>query len=57
MKKANYLSSRQWSLPATKLPDPTCSQKPKSAAFGSGLQEQPDGRPISVGELSGLEWR
>lgn len=57
MKKANYLSSRQWSLPATKLPDPTCSQKPKSAAFGSGLQEQPDGRPISVGELSGPEWR
>jgi len=33
---ANYLGSRRWSLPATMLPDETCSQMPKAAAFGYG---------------------
>jgi Protein of unknown function (DUF1566) len=36
MNAAHYLGNSQWSLPATKLPDPTCSQNPKSAAFGLG---------------------
>jgi Protein of unknown function (DUF1566) len=34
MNAANYLGSRHWSLPASKLPDDTCSQMPKAAAFG-----------------------
>jgi hypothetical protein len=33
---ANYLGTSHWSLPATKLPDDTCSQMPKAAAFGYG---------------------
>lgn len=36
MNAANYLGSNQWSLPATKLPDPNCSQRPQSASFGYG---------------------
>jgi hypothetical protein len=53
MKKANYLGSRQWSLPATKLPDPTCSQKPKSAAFGSGCKGSQMG-DLYYGKLGGV---
>ena len=34
MNAANYLGSRHWSLPTAKLPDDTCSQMPKAAAFG-----------------------
>jgi hypothetical protein len=34
MNAANYLGSNRWSLPTTQLPDPSCSQKPASAAFG-----------------------
>jgi Protein of unknown function (DUF1566) len=36
MNAANYLGSSHWSLPAAKLPDDTCSQMPKAAAFGYG---------------------
>jgi hypothetical protein len=36
MNSAHYLGSDQWSLPTTKLPDDTCSQMPKAAAFGYG---------------------
>jgi hypothetical protein len=36
MNAAEYLGSNRWSLPATSLPDDTCSQIPKAAAFGYG---------------------
>lgn len=36
MNAANYLGSNRWSLPATQMPDATCSQMPKAAAFGFG---------------------
>lgn len=36
MNAAHYLGSGQWGLPATKLPDATCSQNPKTASFGLG---------------------
>ncbi len=36
MNAAHYLGSDQWTLPTTQLPDDSCSQRPKSAAFGFG---------------------
>jgi Protein of unknown function (DUF1566) len=36
MNAANYLGSNRWRLPNTQLPDASCSQRPKSAAFGFG---------------------
>jgi hypothetical protein len=36
MNAANFLGTNRWSLPATRLPDDTCSQMPKAAAFGYG---------------------
>jgi len=36
MNAKKYLGSKHWSLPATALPDNSCSQDPKSAAFGFG---------------------
>lgn len=36
MNAASYQGTHQWSLPSTTLPDNSCSQMPKSAAFGFG---------------------
>jgi hypothetical protein len=44
MNAAKYLGSDRWHLPETKLPDDTCSQMPKSAAFGYGCVGSQMGR-------------
>lgn len=54
MNAAYYLGSSQWSLPATKLPDASCSQEPKSASFGFGCTASQLG-DLFYNELGGVK--
>jgi hypothetical protein len=54
MNAANYLGSNHWSLPATQLPDDTCSQMPKAAAFGYGCVGSQMGQ-LYYHELGGVK--
>jgi len=54
MNAAHYLGTSQWSLPATKLPDATCSQNPKSASFGLGCTGSEMGG-LYYNELGGVK--
>jgi hypothetical protein len=54
MNAANYLGSNRWSLPATLLPDDTCSQLPKAAAFGYDCVGSQMGR-LYYNELQGVK--
>jgi hypothetical protein len=53
MNDANYLGSNRWRLPATQLPDPGCSQRPKTASFGYGCTGSEMGS--LYGELGGMK--
>ena len=53
MNAANYLGSNHWRLPSTGLPDPGCTQRPKSASFGFGCMGSEMGR-LYYHELGGV---
>ena len=54
MNAAHYLGSNQWSLPATALPDPNCSQRPVTASFGYGCTGSQMGS-LYYNELGGVK--
>ncbi len=54
MNAAHFLGSDQWSLPATTLPDPNCSQRPITASFGFGCTGSQMGR-LYYNELGGVK--
>jgi Protein of unknown function (DUF1566) len=54
MNAANYLGSSHWRLPTTQLPDASCSQRPKSAAFGFGCTGSEMGN-LFYNELGGVK--